>query len=410
MILLSAFFSGAEIAFISANKLGVEVLKNKGNKKGEILAAFYEKPRDFVSAMLVGNNIALVILTMLLTVVIEPLFQNYFSENSLSNLIVITLIITVIVLIFGEFLPKTVFSLFSNDILYQSAYVLRFFIWLLFIPTKIMNFASNFILTYLLRSKNENPTSALTRIDLEHFIQDNVAGEQDFDKSILTNALKLDELKVRDCMVPRNEIIYVDKSDAITDIIETFKSNRVSRVLVVDGDLENVLGYLHHLNLLSNPKRIDKLIKNINFVPDAMAVKELLNNFIRTRTNICCVVDEFGGLNGLITLEDILEEIFGEIDDEYDYEDLTEKKISENEFIFSGRLEIDYLNEKYPELQLPEGEYHTLSGFIVMSEESIPEEGHEVTIGNKKYIMLQVSGNRIDTIKVLLSEDAEKEK
>lgn len=400
MILLSAFFSGSEIAFISANKLGIEIQRNKGTKSGKILAGFYEKPRQFVSTMLVGNNIALVILTILFTQLVEPILNPYVPQDSLLSLLIITIILTSIVLVFGEYLPKTIFSFFSNGILIGSAEILNLYVKLLWVPTRVMTVLSNLILKYVLRSPEKVSEIPLTRLDLEHFIQSNVINSEDIDKEILTNALNLDQLKVRDCMVPRNEIIYVDKSDSIAEIIDTFKIHKVSRVIVTDGDLENVLGYLHHLQLLNNPKKIDKLVMNIDFVPDAMSIRALLNQFIRTRTSMACVVDEFGGLSGLITLEDILEEIFGEIEDEHDDEEFTEKTISENEFIFSGRLEIDYLNEKYPQLNLPKGEYHTLSGLIVMNEEDIPEEGLEIRIGNNILTVEAVSDTKIELVRI----------
>lgn len=400
MILLSAFFSGSEIAFISANKLGIEIQRNKGTKSGKILAGFYEKPRQFVSTMLVGNNIALVILTILFTQLVEPILSPYVPQDSLLSLLINTIILTSIVLVFGEYLPKTIFSFFPNGILTGSAEILNLFIKLLWLPTRVMTVISNLILKYVLRSPEEVSEIPLTRLDLEHFIQSNVSNSEDIDKEILTNALNLDQLKVRDCMVPRNEIIYVDKSDSIAEIIDTFKTHKVSRVIVTDGDLENVLGYLHHLQLLNNPKKIDRLVMSIDFVPDAMSIKDLLNQFIRTRTSMACVVDEFGGLSGLITLEDILEEIFGEIEDEHDDEEFTEKTISENEFIFSGRLEIDYLNEKYPQLNLPKGEYHTLSGLIVMNEEDIPEEGLEIRIGNNILTVEAVSDTKIELVRI----------
>lgn len=400
MILLSAFFSGSEIAFISANKLGIEIQRNKGTKPGKILAGFYEKPRQFVSTMLVGNNIALVILTILFTQLVEPILSPYVPQDSLVSLLIITITLTSIVLVFGEYLPKTIFSFFSNGILIGSAEILNLFIKLLWVPTRVMTVLSNLILKHVLRSPEEVSEIPLTRLDLEHFIQSNVSNSEDFDKEILTNALNLDQLKVRDCMVPRNEIIYVDKSDSVAEIINTFKTQKVSRVIVTDGDLENVMGYLHHLQLLNNPKKIDRLVMGIDFVPDAMSIRDLMNQFIRTRTSMACVVDEFGGLSGLITLEDILEEIFGEIEDEHDDEEFTEKIISENEFIFSGRLEIDYLNEKYPQLNLPEGEYHTLSGLIVMNEEDIPEEGLEIRIGDNILTVEAVSDTKIELVRI----------
>ena len=401
MLLLSAFFSGSEIAFVSANKLGIEVVKNKGTKTADIITRFYDKPREFLSSMLVGNNITLVILTILATKLIEPLLEPYLGKGSLSLLLMVTLIITVVVLIFGEFLPKTIFRLFSNELLYRLAMPLRFFIWLLTIPTWLMTSASNFFLKYILRAPQENVTTVLSRIDLEEYINDNISEEEDIDKEILTNALNLGQYRVRDCMIPRNEIITVDITDDIPFLINVFKTDKISRVIVVDGDLENVKGYIHHQQLFSEPASIKKIVLGITFVPDAMGLKDLLFRFIKERTNIACVVDEFGSVCGLITLEDILEEIFGEIEDEHDETGLLEVHIGPDEYLFAGRLEIDYLNEKYVELELPEGDYQTLSGYIVNSEESIPKEGDQIEIGEYKFILESVSDTKIETVRII---------
>lgn len=401
MLVLSAFFSGSEIAFVSANKLGIEVLKNKGSKRGEILAGFYEKPRDFLGSMLVGNNITLVMLTIFMSHLLEPTFESYFGQGTLLTLLVVTLAITLLVLVFGEFIPKTIFRLFSNELLYRLAYPLRFFIWILALPTYIMTTISNFLLKKVLKAPEEDVEEVLSRIDLEEYINEKALEDEDIDKEILTNALNLGQLKVRDCLVPRNEIIHVDKSDSIDELIEVFRKEKISRVIVIDGDLEDVLGYIHHQQLLSNPSSLKDLILPINFIPEAMGAKDLMSKFTKEDNNIACVVDEFGSVSGVITLEDILEEIFGEIVDEHDQEELTEEQVSEDEFVFAGRHEISYLNEKYPQLEIREGEYQTLSGYIVMSEENIPELDDEITIGNLKFVITQMSDTRIEVVRVI---------
>ncbi len=405
MLVLSAFFSGSEIAFVSANKLGIEVLKNKGTKRGNIIAQFYDSPRDFLSSMLVGNNVSLVILTMLASQLIEPFLAPIFGVGSISLLLMVTLLITIVVLIFGEFIPKTLFRLFSNELLYKLAFPIRFFIWILTVPTWVMTKTSNWFLKYIMNAPEDDVTTVLSRMDLEEYINDKVSEEDDFDKEILTNALNLGQYKVRDCMVPRNEIISVDISETIPDLIEDFKTKKISRMIVIDGDLENIKGYVHHQQLFASPTSLKKIVMPVAFVPDAMGVKELLNQFIKDRTNIACVVDEFGGLSGLITLEDILEEIFGEIEDEHDAEGHFEQQINENEYLLAGRLEIDYLNEKYHEINFPEGDYQTLSGMIIAIEESIPEQGDEIIIDNYKFVLESVSDTRIETVRVLKIEE-----
>lgn len=408
-LLLSAFFSGSEIAFVSANKLGVEVMKNKGDKRGRILADFYSNPKGFLSTMLVGNNIALVVFTICMSQLIEPLFIPTFGEESNLLLLVTTLIITIVVLIFGEFLPKTIFRLYANEILYRFTYVLSVLKWLLIIPATIMTGLSNFLLKSIFRVKTDEVENVLTKIDLEHFINDSISEEEDIDKEILTNALNLKQVKVRDCMIPRNEIIHIDKKDSIGDLIDTFKSSKLSRILIKDGDLENVVGYIHHQQLLENPTSLRKIIMPITYIPEAMNVQDLMTNFIKEGTSIACVVDEFGSTAGVIALEDILEEIFGEIEDEHDVEDLKDIQLSENEFRFSGRMEIDHINEKYDNLNIPEGEYHTLSGYVVMTSQTIPEEGGQLDLDGYRFFFEKVSDTKIEILKVTVLEEEHKE-
>ena len=401
MLLLSAFFSGSEIAFVSANKLGIEVLKNKGHVKGKIIAGFYERPREFLSSMLVGNNIVLVLITLFMSKLIEPLLMPYLGEGSLVLLLSVTLIITPVVLIFGEFLPKTFSQLYSNEYLYRSALTIRFFMWLLYLPTWILTGVSNFIIRKVLKVPGAEADPVFSRHDLEEYINENISDSEDIDREILTNALNLGQVKVRDCMIPRNEIIYVYKTDTIDELVQLFRTHKISRIIVVDDDIENVVGYIHHQKLLYNPDKIEKIVSPVQFVPDAMGVKDLMQKFIKERFNIACVVDEYGGIAGLITLEDILEEIFGEIDDEHDVEEMTEEVLSDNSFLFAGRLEVDYLNEKYPVLELPEGDYQTLSGLVVKMEETIPEQGAEIIIGHNKIIVESVSDTRIEKIRII---------
>ena len=392
MLLLSAFFSGSEIAFVSANK---------GHVKGKIIAGFYERPREFLSSMLVGNNIVLVLVTLFMSKLFEPLLAPFFSSGSLVLLLIVTLIITLVVLIFGEFLPKTFSQLYSNEFLYRSALTIRFFMWLLYMPTWVLTGVSNFLIRKVLKMPGAETDPVFSRHDLEEYINENISDSEDIDREILTNALNLGQVKVRDCMIPRNEIIYVYKTDTIDELVQLFRTHKISRIIVVDDDIENVVGYIHHQKLLYNPDKIEKIVSPVQFVPDAMGVKDLMQKFIKERFNIACVVDEYGGIAGLITLEDILEEIFGEIDDEHDVEEMTEEVLSDNSFLFAGRLEVDYLNEKYPVLELPEGDYQTLSGLVVKMEETIPEQGAEIIIGHNKIIVESVSDTRIEKIRII---------
>ncbi len=408
---LSAFFSGSEIAFVSANKLGIEIRREDGTRRGSILGRFFDQPDDFLGTMLVGNNISLVILTTVMTQFLRPLFSDWMMPDGYGFMLLSTLIITVVVLIFGEYLPKTVFRLYANQALFTLAYPLKFFKYLLKGPTWIMMGVTNQLMKVVFRSKDQSLTEALSRTDLHHYIEETVGDfNEDIDKEIFTNALNLNQLKVRDCLVPRPEIIHIDKSENTDDLISLFKQTKVSRILISDGDIENVIGYIHHQQLLDQPSSFQKLILDIPFVPEAMNARDLMLAFINQNTNIACVVDEFGGIAGIITLEDILEEIFGEIEDEHDQEDHIEKVISENEFLFSGRLEIDHINETYDSLDIPKGEYHTLSGYIVMTSGSIPEmEGDIVDMDAYQFIIEKLSDTKIELVRIIKKEDTKEE-
>ncbi len=408
-LLLSAFFSGAEIAFVSASKLGVEIKRDEGSRRGRILGKFFDKPDDFLGAMLVGNNISLVVFTYFMAELLSPFICQLITGDVGVGLI-ITLITTIVVLIFGEYIPKTIFRLFSNEALYFFAYPLRIFKSILAFPTWIMIKFTNLIMSAFIKSPNKSLTEALTRTDLVHYISETISDfNEDIDKEIFTNALNLNQMKVRDCMVPRPEVISFDQEDSLDELRELFISSKLSRVLIIDGDIEHVSGYIHHQQLLDNPKRLKRLILDIPYVPEAMNARDLMMEFINENHNIACVVDEFGSMAGIITLEDILEEIFGEIEDEHDVEELIERQISEDEFLFSGRLEIDHINETFVALNLPEGEYHTLSGYIVMTSGKIPEEeGEVIEQDGFEFTIEKLSDTKIEVIRVkLLPEEEE---
>ena len=409
-LLLSALFSGTEIAYISANKLRLELKKKRSLRRGNILSGFYEDPSSFLGTMLVGNNIALVLFTWLMTQLIEPSLLQWalLGESPLLLLLTETVLITIFVLIFGEFLPKTLFRLFADEVLYFMAVPLQVLKWILLMPAWVMTKLSNQLLR-LLRTPLEEADSAFTRLDLENFINDSRSGEEeeDIDRELFGKALNLRDVRVRECMIPRPEIENIDRNASVQDLEQLFRETKLSRIIIIDEDIDKVLGYVHHQQLLAQPKAIDQLIMDLPFVPEAMRVTDLLNRFIRDRINIAMVVDEFGGVSGLITMEDILEEIFGEIEDEHDQEEHVENVIAEGqEYIFSGRLEISYINDKY-DLELPEGDYHTLSGYLVTSTESIPEQNAELVLGRWRFILELVSDTKIETIRVVRNTDPE---
>jgi len=400
-LLLSAFFSGSEIAFISANKLSVEVEKNRGTRKGKILAGFYEAPKQFLGTMLVGNNIALVAFTLLMTKLLQPWLTPFVGDAGLFFAIS-TLIVTIIVLLFGEFLPKVLFRLYASELISAFVYPLIFFKWLLAMPSWVMIKMSNFILKYILRTSLDTTEDAITRLDLQDFIEGTVSQEEDeIETDIFKNALNLKEVRVHECMIPRPEITHIDLSETVEALANIFRDARHSRIIVTDGDIDNVVGYVHHQQLLTDPASIKKAMREIQFVPETMSAKDLMQQMILKETNITCVVDEFGGTAGIITLEDILEEIFGEIEDEHDVEEYIDVQLSPSEYRFSGRLEIDFINDKYDDLNIPEGEYNTLSGYIIMTSEDIPDQGEELVMGDYKFIFESVSEKKIETVRLI---------
>lgn len=399
-LFLSAFFSGSEIAFISASKLGIELKRSDGSTRGRILASFYDKPDMFLSVMLVGNNIVLVIFTYLMTLVLEPVLQEWI-DSTLILVLLQTIIITLIVLIFGEYLPKTIFRLFLNQLLYAFTYPLLFFKYLLAIPANLMRGLSNFFLKYVIRVPLESSVTSFTRYDLEEFVQDKAeASEEEMETEIFRNALHLKQTRVRNCMVPRTEIRHIDVNAGMDELSAIFQEAKHSRVIVTSGGIDDILGYVHHQQMISQPQDMRKILLDIDIVPEAMSVQDLMLRFIREGENIAAVVDEYGSTTGLITLEDTLEEIFGEIEDEHDAEQHVEHQIDENTYRLSGRLEINYINELFPNLQLPDGEYSTLSGYIVMTSGSIPEEGEEIEIGRHRFTIEFVSDTKIETVLV----------
>ena len=408
-LLLSALFSGSEIAYISANKLRIELKKKKDARRGAILASFYEKPADFLGSMLVGNNVALVVFTSLMTGIIHPWLTPFFSSE-LVLLLLETVICTIIVLIFGEFLPKTFFRLYSEDILFFLAYPLRVIEILLLPFSWLMIRLSDLLLKLLVKEPSETVETAFTRLDLENFVRESKSenGGGEIDEELFGKALNLKDTRVRDCMVPRTEIETIDIGASVVELENLFRETKHSRIIVIKDDIDNVLGYVHHQQLLKEPKTIKRLILDIPFVPEVMRVPDLMNKFIKQRINIACVVDEFAGLSGLITVADILEEILGEIEDEHDEEEYVEEQLSDREFLFSGRLEIDYLNEKY-HLNFPEGDYHTLSGFLVMTTEMIPEQGAEIELSGYKFIFELVSETKIETVRVIMMDASPEE-
>ncbi|MFM2283778.1 MAG: hypothetical protein RL222_1282, partial [Bacteroidota bacterium] len=395
------------IAFLSANKLKVELSYQRGTLSGKILNDYIKHPSKFIVTTLLGNNIALIAFGILSAKLMEPLLEEYLRAGFFV-LLIQTIISTVVVLFLGEFIPKVIFKVFADSILPVMAVPFRIIHWVLTPGVFIINGLST-LLFKLAGVKVSETDIQFTSVDLEKFIKDHSVSEEEeeeVDTELFENALYLKKLRVRDCMVPRREITAIDISEPVEELKKIIIETYHSRILIFDDNIDKIVGYIHHFDLHKKPADIASILMPIKVVPEAMHIQKLLNEFIKENKSIAWVVNEYGGTAGVITLEDILEEIFGEIDDEYDKDELVGNQLSKNEFILSGRLEIDRINEDY-NLDLPEGDYDTLSGFIIDYHETIPEKNEVIEIGKYTFKIMDVSETKIETVKMVVQQDAE---
>ncbi len=394
---------------MAANKLKVEVDKQTGGLSAKLLARFVRSESSFISTMLVGNNIALVVygisfatlMRILLTMEgIPPPLQ---SEASIF--IIQTLVSSLIILIFAEFLPKTLFRINPNRFLTVFAIPVTAIYYILYPIIAFTMFLSNKIMKTVMNTDMTTSKKVFDAIDMDNFLKEfgessPEQGEEQRDIQIFRNAVEFPDIKLRECMVPRTEVVAVAQTETIPQVRKIFSETGLSKVMVYGESIDDITGYVHAFDFFSNPRTLNDVIRPVLLVPETMYANKLLKNLIQQRKSVAVVVDEFGGTAGIITIEDIIEEIFGEIDDEYDVEDLVERQSGTGEYIFSARLEIDYLNEKY-KLDLPESEeYETLGGLIINEEERIPGKGEEITIGKLSIKVLQVSEKRIELVRI----------
>ncbi len=403
----SAFFSGMEIAYLSSNRLKVELDRNKRTLQGRMLNLFYKQESFFIALLLLGNNVALVLFGIQAADLLSPIIMNWGISDEVLVLLIQTSISSVLVLIVAEFLPKALVQLNPNGFLTLAGFPMTLIYTCLFIPTHVIMFVSSFILR-LFKTDQSQSQKVFSKIDLEHYVQDisaRIKDEQDFGNEmlILQNALDFSNIKTRDCMIPRTEIIAVEVEEDIETLINLFVKHGLSKIIVYRGSIDNIIGYVHSFEIFKKPTSIKQILLPISFVPSSMPGKELLEMFTKQSGNISIVVDEYGGTAGLVTIEDVIEEIFGEIEDEHDKEDWVEERISDKEFRFSGRADIDYLNEEF-NLKLPESEsYETLGGLIINELESIPEAGTKVELDHQTLIIEEVSDRRIEIVRIILN-------
>ena len=398
-ILFSAFFSGMEIAYVSANKFQVELEKRKEGFTSKILSRITSKSSKFITTMLVGNNIALVVYSFFMgEFIIEFIPENTFNEFSI--LLIQTLISTLIILITAEFLPKALFRVYANETLWFFAPLAYFFYIIFHFISSFITAISDFFLRFFFNSTKDEKQTEFTKVELGHYISKQLENAKDFEEvdseiQIFQNALEFDTVKAREIMIPRTEVVAVDINDSITNLKNLFIKTGYSKILIYKGSLDDVLGYVHAFELFKKPKNIKSMILPVEFVPESMMINNVLNMLTKKKRSLSVVLDEFGGTSGVITVEDIVEELFGEIIDEHDTLELLENKINDREFEFSARLEVDYINETY-NLDIKEDEaYETLGGFIVNFNEDIPKEGEVIEIDNLYFKMLKVDSSKI---------------
>ncbi|HXS37368.1 MAG TPA: hemolysin family protein [Flavipsychrobacter sp.] len=404
-VLLIGFFAGTEIAFISANKLNIELRKKQGTFTGRILARFMENPAEFIGTSLVGVNVLLVVYGLLMTRLTDPIMDKLPAplNSEYARLIFDTFIATVVILIFAEFLPKAIFRSKAEQVLSFFSLPMMLMYYLLYPFAKLFVAISEFILKYLFNVRIKDNRQVFNRVDLEVFVKQTLHGHEsennDVNTELFENALYLVNVRIRKCMVPRNEVEAVEVDTPIPDVRQKFIDTQLSKIIIYEDTIDNILGYVHHLDLNRHPQNIKEVLHTITAVPEAMSAVDLMNRFTKERKSIAWVIDEFGGTAGIVTMEDVLEEIFGDINDEYDVQEYVEKQISENEFVLSGRLELDYLNEKYG-FTFPTDKSETLSGYIISEHETIPKLKERIIIDKYEFDILLVSDTRIETVKM----------
>lgn len=404
-LILSAFCSGVEIAFISSNRLKIELDRTKGSLNGRIVGYFYRKEANFIASLSLGNNVALVLFAISIAKVLEdPVVMLGISRGSIGLLIIQTIVIALIILVTVEFSPKAIFQLNPNGFMKTLAIPALVVYWLLYIPTALVLFISN-IFFRIMRVEIADSEKAFSKVDLEHYVHDlnqRLNEEEDFgnEMQILQNALDFSKIRARDCMVPRPEIICIEVDEDIEHLNNLFIEKGISKVIVHRDNIDNIIGYVHSFEMFKKPTAINQIMRPIAFVPAAIPGKELLEMFTKKSANIAVVVDEYGGTAGIVTIEDVIEEIFGDIEDEHDVEEWLEEKISDNEYRFSARAEIDYLNEHHKLGFEESDEYDTLGGLIIHHLASIPEAGAELDLGKFRFVIEEVSDRRIEIVRV----------
>ncbi|WP_315544018.1 hemolysin family protein [Capnocytophaga leadbetteri] len=406
-LVLSAFFSGFEIAYVSSNKVHIEILKKQEGLIANILTRLTHRPSKLLATMLVGNNVALVVygfeMGRVMTLLLPPFFQNVLWH---------TIISTLIILITAEFMPKVFFQIYANQLLKLFA-IPAYFFYLLFYPfSSFIIWISDFVLRVFFKTKGDYVPLSFTKVELVDYISEQMGNapkkeEVDAEVQMFQNALEFSGVKAREIMIPRTEIVAVDLNETIENLIATFVSSGFSKILIYNENIDDIVGYVHSFDMFKKPKTIKEVLIPVVTIPGTIQINEVLNLLMRKRKSMAVVLDEYGGTSGIVTLEDIVEELFGEIEDEHDKDKFIEEKISDDEYLFSARLEVDYINETY-HLNLPESEeYETLSGLILLHTEEIPTQGETISLPPFVFSIEACSQTRIETVRVFIKENDE---
>lgn len=406
-LVLSAFFSGFEIAYVSSNKVHIEILKKQEGLIANILTRLTHRPSKLLATMLVGNNVALVVygfeMGKVMTLLLPPFFQNVVWH---------TIISTLIILITAEFMPKVFFQIYANQLLKLFA-IPAYFFYLLFYPfSSFIIWISDFVLRVFFKTKGDYVPLSFTKVELVDYISEQMGNapkkeEVDAEVQMFQNALEFSGVKAREIMIPRTEIVAVDLNETIENLIATFVSSGFSKILIYNENIDDIVGYVHSFDMFKKPKTIKEVLIPIVTIPETIQINEVLNLLMRKRKSMAVVLDEYGGTSGIVTLEDIVEELFGEIEDEHDKDKFIEEKISDDEYLFSARLEVDYINETY-HLNLPESEeYETLSGLILLHTEEISTQGETISLPPFVFSIEACSQTRIETVRIFIKESDE---
>jgi CBS domain containing-hemolysin-like protein len=408
-LILSAFFSGMEIAFVSSNKIYLEIEKKQDDFISKILTKLTEKPSKFIATMLVGNNIAMVVYGFFMGDLLMNWFRNLgYHFTDLSNLLLQTSISTLIVLMTSEFLPKVFFQIYANSFIKIFALPAYFFYKLFYYFSSTLLGISDYVLKKFFKTEGDQITLSFSKVELGNYISEQMNAIDDHENidseiQIFQNALEFSGVKARDIMTPRTELVAVDLYSSVVELRELFIKTGYSKILVYHNTLDDIVGYIHSFELFKKPRTIKSVMIPVEFVPETVFIKDTMNLLTKKRKSVAVVLDEYGGTSGIITMEDIVEELFGEIEDEHDsVESLIENQLDKSTYLFSTRLDVEYLNEEY-KLNIPESDsYSTLGGFIVDFSKEIPQKGSQITIGNFQFLIEEATNKKIELVKMTI--------